>query len=488
MAAIDTARSSGNIVFLPEGEGKRDGVVDKIRAVKLPDLEKSYSASGSWRWGVGAKDCAVVVITAMLIVSMVIPLFKLAGKVCAFAMDFFKKPLSNTKKQRKALENALKNKVMTDYNPSEHVGDEAVSCLHNAALTLRCCINVAERMGISLGDVDLGGIEKRVNDPSYDAGRAKEIKKAFKKGLIEEFDKETFEYELTKERGRQLPAKLEQAFKIGKNKVREKTVSLNASIGAKYLSVAGDYTDQVDYIKSHRQGDNWGQRCSQAKEGNELQGMVLNGRVHTAFVNDKKVEEIYRSGAFAIHGRGKTGLSRLKEMKAELDKSDNDEILGKLSKEWQVEKSFVKTKLKNEIKFRTDMTVAQALPKICQSIRSMALDKSSMEMAAKTGRFLHVEQSLLSDLEGNELGMIQDMKGGIDHIREKAKVKFVEEGEDSISVDDKGNILITLKVDIAPQGTFGIHAVFFTQGVSIGQSKGFALGRTLHQDKINSRG
>lgn len=373
-----------------------------------------YSTSGSLKWAVGMRDCAVIVVTFLTIVPLVYDVVK------EFAKNFFNRgdaPLSK----------ALKKSLKKGYNASEEIGDEAVSRLHYAALTLRCCQAVSKRK------VDLNEI--------YDAA---EIEKAYKKGLSKEKRKH-FKSELTKERGRQLPAKLTHEFTASNHKIREKTVSLDASLGAKYLAVAGSYEKEIKYIKSHKHGANWGQRCSEAREGEELQGMVINGRTHTISVDGKKVEEIYRSGAFAVHGKGK-----------------------------------------KSIKYRKDMTVAQALPKVCQAIKSMVLDKKSMEIVRKTGSFLHVEQSLLSDLDGKELGMIQDMKGALDHIREKARVQFG--GEEKVEIDKKGNILITLKVENPPQGTFGIHTVFFTQGVNEHQSSGFAFCRNLYQEKYNLEG
>lgn len=56
---------------------------------------------------------------------------------------------------------------------------------------------------------------------------------------------------------------------------------------------------------------------------------------------------------------------------------------------------------------RTACCVAQALPVIVASLRVACRSRACLEAAARAGSFLHVQQSLLSDLNTSEHSYLQ---------------------------------------------------------------------------------
>jgi hypothetical protein len=63
--------------------------------------------------------------------------------------------------------------------------------------------------------------------------------------------------------------------------------------------------------------------------------------------------------------------------------------------------------LEPEIHIRSVVCVAQALPVIMAALRQAALRPACLEAALRAGAFLHVQQSLLSDLNANECSYLQ---------------------------------------------------------------------------------
>lgn len=465
-----------------------------------------------------------------------------ADKVKAAVGKFFgSKPQAAV---RDANQNALFGAV---FFPDTHASIEdfkpkgEASHSEAAAHAMKCCVVAMkttlpetlnnEKLQNKLQE-GLAKVCEGIDNPDDLKKMPKQIQKCFEKviksyceknGLSEEKVLGQFRLEVAETRVADLPATMTSEFevKIGDKNVlvSETTTGIPADIAAKYLEKAGgeNYRSHIDFINRHK-GENgeWRQRPSAARE----QGfpcMIYNAAKHSAKSNNGEIpdEIVLRSGAFAVHGQGKIGLTKLKEMEAELKRIKDDlkseespgkieklkmhreKILIKLAKNWGITDKngivgsealkLAETKLAEQITDRTLMTVAQALPKFCESIRAMAANPDTMDIVKKTGSLLHGEESLLSDQEEKELGMIQDMKGAMDHIRKNATVKFG--GEESVDIDKKtGKITITLCVPnsgISADQSFKITAPFFTQGVNEWQSIGHALGWESRQDDIN---
>lgn len=264
----------------------------------------------------------------------------------------------------------------------------------------------------------------------------------------------TLESETLKAWGRMLPSSKERSFKLTLNKevsnFEETSVHLSPIMGAEYLEKINTdkFSSQIKHIRTHHTGI----RPSELRGNAEVQGMITNGHIHSLSLNGEPVETVYRSGAFAVHHSGFKGEDRL------------------------------------------HLSIAQALPKITRSIQDMARNPEKAEVASKTGAFLHVEQSFLSDLEKKEETMIQDMNRAIEHIREHALIKFGH--QEGIEISKDGAIIITLSsenveetlIEKEPRGGYEIKALFFTHGVNEFQSIGLARGKTPKtQNTINAK-
>jgi hypothetical protein len=60
-----------------------------------------------------------------------------------------------------------------------------------------------------------------------------------------------------------------------------------------------------------------------------------------------------------------------------------------------------------EIRFRSVMCVAQALPVVVAGLQKAVQKRSCWESAVRAGSWLHIQQSLLSDLNTNEHSYLQ---------------------------------------------------------------------------------
>lgn len=113
-----------------------------------------------------------------------------------------------------------------------------------------------------------------------------------------------------------------------------------------------------------------------------------------------------RSGAFAAHGRKPKGwgLSSLITAQQLLAAEDSIEKRRELLERFGVSSA---SALAPEIRFRSVMCVAQALPVVVAGLQRAVQRRSSWESAVRAGCWLHIQQSLLSDLNKNERSYLQ---------------------------------------------------------------------------------
>ncbi|PNH05297.1 Type I inositol 3,4-bisphosphate 4-phosphatase [Tetrabaena socialis] len=208
-----------------------------------------------------------------------------------------------------------------------------------------------------------------------------------------------------------------------------------------------------------------------------------------------------RSGAFAVHGREPrgVGLSRLIVAYASchaLPRPAQAELLGSLGYTTVEE-------LREEVELRKALCVAQALPVVVASLRLMCRSAACIEAAFRSGSFMHVQQSLLSDMHRHERAYLEDTKGALDVLAERLTVRFVEGSEKVLPLRISGsNITVSLPLDCVEQAalsgaaitreafcsqTYGLTALVFNQGINSLQSLGFVMwgdGEPL-QDTLN---
>ncbi|EFJ41630.1 hypothetical protein VOLCADRAFT_98381 [Volvox carteri f. nagariensis] len=203
-----------------------------------------------------------------------------------------------------------------------------------------------------------------------------------------------------------------------------------------------------------------------------------------------------RSGAFAAHGRSPrgVGLSRLAAVYTAchaLPASEQGALLGRLGYGNPEE-------LRAEVELRKALCVAQAplppaLPVVIASLRLMCGSAACLRAACRTGSFLHVQQSLLSDLHRHERGYLEDTKGALDALGDKLAVRFVEGSEKVLPLHVSGNcITVSLPTDCVSAtalseagidratfcgATYGLTPLLFNMGINSLQSLGFLTWR-----------
>ncbi len=112
-----------------------------------------------------------------------------------------------------------------------------------------------------------------------------------------------------------------------------------------------------------------------------------------------------RSGAFAVHGRPpkSAGLSRLIELQQQLNSVDGQPAaLAALAK-----LRLSRKQLDDAVEYRSVACVAQAVSVVVAGLRRAVTQRSCWEAATAAGSFLHVQQSLLSDLHPGEHAYLQ---------------------------------------------------------------------------------
>lgn len=435
-----------------------------------------------------------------------------------------------------------------DFTPSAKIPREGgTTHQEDVAFLLKCCLSAVEKLPkdavgnkiraqILRGNVMPRGAAEAVRGLSFVVKNALQtpceettrgIQKYFERSYLQAGgqDLEAFRHEITKARGVNASKELTRTFKVGEHNLTEKTTNLDVSIGAKFLRASGGekYQQQIGYMEEHPSGI----RLSQERQEVEAQGMLTNGFVHSVTLESGESKSILRSGAFAVHDKKKIGLDGLIAKKAEIarleqeiealglpksdealraemdriggDRAQRDELMSRIEKEEklgakieEIQASFTKAGGDVEIKRRTDLTAAQALPKISASIKEMAKNPKSLANAVATGSFLHVEQSLLSDQDASERAMLEDMKGAMDYLKKNATIKLTTNpNEETVEVDEDGKIKLKLYVEgikEVPDREFTLKTLLFTQGVNEQQSLGHLFSRESgpsYQDKVN---
>lgn len=123
--------------------------------------------------------------------------------------------------------------------------------------------------------------------------------------------------------------------------------------------------------------------------------------------------------------------------------------------------------------------ILQALPIIAGSLRVMCRSQACIEAAYRTGHFLHVQQSLLSDLHRHERAYLEDTQGALEVLADKLQVRFTAGPSDVLPLKLAPNGCITLSLgmdcipdSVLPQGlskeafisqTYGLVTALFTQ-------------------------
>ncbi|GIL69286.1 hypothetical protein Vretimale_12597 [Volvox reticuliferus] len=209
-----------------------------------------------------------------------------------------------------------------------------------------------------------------------------------------------------------------------------------------------------------------------------------------------------RSGAFAVHGREPrgVGLSRLTAIYSAchaIPAVEQSALLARLG--------YANLEgLRAEVELRKALCVAQALPVVIASLRLMCGSTLCLRAAHRTGSFLHVQQSLLSDLHRHERGYLEDTKGALDVLADRMVVRFVEGSEKVLPLHVSGSsITVSLPADgvsaaaLAEAGlsrasfcaaTYGLTTLLFNQGINSLQSLGFLTWRGTAeplQDSLN---
>ncbi|GIL66193.1 hypothetical protein Vafri_19789 [Volvox africanus] len=194
-----------------------------------------------------------------------------------------------------------------------------------------------------------------------------------------------------------------------------------------------------------------------------------------------------RSGAFAVHGREPrgVGLSRLTAIYSAchaMPAAEQSALLAQLG--------YAHLEgLRAEVELRKALCVAQALPVVIASLRLMCGSAACLRAAHRTGSFLHVQQSLLSDLHRHERGYLEDTKGALDVLADRMVVRFVEGSEKVLPLHVSGSsITVSLPAAglsaaaLAEAGlsrasfcgvTYGLTTLLFNQGINSLQSLGF---------------
>lgn len=415
---------------------------------------------------------------------------------------------------------AIQENIKSYRSPTNLEASGSQPYLDNAMLTLQCCMEAVQKVFPKDPDKIHAFVENKINNTLGDsqlgkptAALAKNIHKDFTRAIDKYAKKENlsnqekkellqkFQTEFDKARGKFIPVTLDRAFKVSKDlgesyTLSEQSSNLDTSLGASYLEKAGlqengsqAYQSQIEFIHEYQ---NCGVRTSPLKNQAEAQGMLINGRKHMIKQGQQEIAAVQRSGAFAIHGSGKIGLDRLKSIQEEA--KTNPAALDKLGKLWKIhDHAEIEIKLAAEIKRRTDLTVAQALPKMASAIQDMLKDPEKLKQAIKTNEFFYVEQSFLSTGNAGERAMVEDMQGAINHIRENVSVRISTDlSAQGVEIDAQGKIIMTLYAENskATGKDFKLNPVLFVHGVNEFQSIAnvFNADAVAYQDSINAQG
>ncbi|KAJ9515956.1 hypothetical protein QJQ45_016863 [Haematococcus lacustris] len=280
-------------------------------------------------------------------------------------------------------------------------------------------------------------------------------------------------------------------------------------LGQDYLRCFGDqFAEQLAFMAEFPR-----MRPSAVKKEWEAQAMTINATIHAIATRGKDGQTVQiaaypRSGAFAVHGRrprgvGLSGLlsARTRLLSPDLTPQEQATLLQRL------QYSSAQA-LDPEIHIRSVCCIAQALPVVAAGLRMACSQPACLEAAMRAGSFLHVQQSLLSDLQQDECSYLQDTKGALDLLSQRLVIRFGHRPAFPLALDPvTQTITLTLDREDVPQGlplqggqqareeilasTFKLQAVLFSQGVNILQSIGFLVAgdRTeLLQDSINRAG
>jgi len=260
------------------------------------------------------------------------------------------------------------------------------------------------------------------------------------------------------------------------------------------------FQSQIGFISAYNR-----MRPSDAKKEEEVQAMSINARVHTLSVRRKdgslqEVASCPRSGAYATHGRKprKMGLSGLMRLLDFCDNAQPLEVRAALDK-WRFSS---REELAGEVETRLGCCISQALPVVVNGILTMCRRPVSMEAAYKSGSFLMVQQSLLSDCNPREGAYLQDAKGALDVLSQRLQIRFVFKPTHMLEVQSDKRIMLSLDRDTIPDSaipsgvtrdevlsrTYGLTVLVFSCGVNVLQSLGFLMppdNQETVQDIIN---
>lgn len=382
-------------------------------------------------------------------------------------------------------------------------------------------------------------VEKLLLHSLVDASTDNTVVRQVKKSKLLKYTqiKKDFDKEHHIARGKNSPPEMTNGITIWVNgdeqQLSEKTTQHNLGVASSYLASrcrVNPDTLLASSAKTLRGAEGGAQvfRPSQLKKDEELQGVTINGHQHSLSISKGGVDKqvvVQRSGAWAVHGGFKPKASIIK-LKSQLDQAkSNFEILSfhddpkKLAEAEDNLRKFIKEmgvklpsgldkaatraeKIKlyqkayqaaiqqceQRLATRRDLAISQGLPKVVQSLSTMAKDEQSLKMALATGSFLHVEESFLSGKDSHEKSMMEDMSATVDYLRENAEVTF-EAGltEPKIKVSDDPNnptITIILPKPDPPPGQpataldrpFKLQIAMFNTGINESQVLGSAGG------------
>jgi hypothetical protein len=297
--------------------------------------------------------------------------------------------------------------------------------------------------------------------------------------------------------------KIESSEAVGQ---QQKTVPLKETVTTVDTSMGKGYLDQTDRAasKEHYPEVSTGtgehgkilQRVSAAKKA--FQGVSMNCEKHVVQYGDKTVSML-RSGAQCTHGRKPATEKLFAQLEQiEQEKGGKNPTGGMLARAIALDKkgglSSADQKVVDEVKLRTRLGIAQALPKIGESV---LLSLNKMATVPDAG-FLHTEVGLVSTHDKKERQMaleVREVFAGIEDLQ----VQFVSEGEGGVEVGKNGQVTMKLvapesdKNKVAEGSVYKVTTAFVLEGVNEQQSMGnfFGRGGGAHnqlQEDINIKG
>ncbi len=356
--------------------------------------------------------------------------------------------------------------ILDAYVPSSNIQTGEQLSLDHALLMLKSCRAALRKICPELQEEQFYESVKDILFTSKPESMAGEIKKAFVKGIKSQNLKRKLPEFLTcveVERAKTIPSTLTHACR----EAVETSACLSNSLSKAYLEMRDKdlYKPQIEFLES-TQGSF---RLGLLKKQPEVQGMLLNGHLHTVKDSqEKELAQVVRSGAFSVHGQEGPGLDRLiKEGRGVLLSNGQSRI---------------------------DLCVAQALPKVTQGLELILNNDKAFRTACRAGELLYVEQSFLSTGQTKERTMCEDMKGALDFMKEHFTVVVSgDKKSEGISEEIKspGHFVLTLyKEEMVKPITFSLRPVLFVQGVNERQTLGRIIDKqgVKYQDKINVEG